>query len=72
MKITKENHTIVRVTEIATKTNVELNIINNQINSFLHDLHAKDFAGENIVKVMNELRTLLDDSPSINEMIAKA
>ena len=27
MEITKENHTIVRVTEIATKTNVELNMI---------------------------------------------
>ena len=44
MEITKENHQIVRVAEIATKTNVELNLINSLVNSFLHDLHAKDFA----------------------------
>jgi hypothetical protein len=72
MEITKENHTIVRVTEIATKTSVELNTINHLVNSFLHDLHAKSFAGEEIVKAMDNLRTLLEDAPSIREMIEKA
>ena len=72
MEITKENHKIVRVTEIATKTSVELNIINQQINSFMHDLQAKDFAGEEIVKAMDALRTALNNVPSINEMIKKA
>jgi len=72
MEITKENHLIVRVTEIATKTSVELKIIHSLINSFMHDLHAKELAGEEIVKAMDELRTKLNNVPRIDEMIRKA
>ena len=72
MEITKENHTIVRVTEIATSTKVQLDMINSLVNSFLHDVHGKSFAGDEIVKAMDELRTKLDNAPSINEMIKNA
>jgi len=72
MKITQENHEIVRVAEIATKTKVELNIINNLVNSFLHDLHAKGFAGDDIVSAMENLREKLDSAPSIEAMIENA
>ena len=72
MEITKGNHQIVRVTEIATKTSIELNMINHMVNSFMHDLHAKDFAGEGIVNAMELLRNELNNAPSINEMIKKA
>jgi len=72
MKITKENHEIVRVAEMATKTKVELDIINSLINSFLHDLHAKSFAGEDIVSAMEKLRNSMENVPSVQRMIENA
>ena len=72
MIITQDNHKIIRVAEIATKTCTELNIINHLVNSFLHDLHAKDFAGAEIVSAMEKLREKLDKAPSISYMIENA
>jgi len=72
MEITKDNHKVIKVAEIATSTSFQLGMINSMVNSFLHDLHGKNMAGEEIVKAMELLRNELSKAPSINEMIQKA
>lgn len=73
MKITKENHKGILVAQRATETKVKLEMINGQLNSFLHNPFLMEIAKNEVVIKMRELRDLLEGTEiNIKELVEEA